>query len=254
MNQLDIVAFAWMTDEEDRARQDRASWWENRRSLLARYVRNLADGIDRTLTVPHRKVLLTNRMDWFGEFADRYLLLEMQPRFKRITNKFIAYDPAYPISERMILTDLDMVFIRNWDELADYDGPLIMNHTGGQRCWFRWSPGGGFIMTNRRTDLFERITRPLYEDAQAVYRRCRCRERYWFARQIGRRRIDYWQQRYPDAIGSFKKDIRRRARRISDFSILWFHGEPRPHNAPEVAHFWEPEPAAGGQDSIQPGG
>jgi hypothetical protein len=244
LSPLDIVTFAWMTDDAGLHRHARASWWENERELLQRYVANLAAGIDRTLTVPHRKVLFTNRMDWFREFSDRYFLVEMAPRFRRITNRFIVFDPAYPVSERMILTDLDMVFVRNWDALTGYPGDLIMNHhQGDRRGWGDWYPGGGFIMTNRRSALFEPITRPLYEDPEAVHRRCRYRERHWFAAQVGRQNIDYWQRDYPRSLASYKKDIRRRRRAIEDYRILWFHGEPRPHAVPEVARWWTgPDP------------
>lgn len=239
MSTLDIVTFAWMTDDGDLPKQERVSWWENHRELMQRYVANLAAGIDRTFTLPHRKVLFTNRTDWFEDFVPAFEVIHIEARFRRITNKFIAYDPAYPVSERMILTDLDMVFVDNWDHLARYDGDLIMNHTNGDRRGLFWRPGGGFIMTNRRTALFDRITKPLYDDPEAVYRQCRCRERYWFARQIGRQSMDYWQRDFPGSIGSFKKDIRRRGRSVRDYRILWFHGHPRPHEVPEVGELWE---------------
>lgn len=240
MEPLDIVAFAWMTDDGEVPHAERVSWWENRRHLMQRYVGNLARGIDRTLTVPHRKILFTNRLDWFRAFEDDFLLIEMEARFRRITNKFIAWDPRYPISERMILTDLDMVFVRNWDELTEYPGSLIMNHTRGElKGWRRWYPGGGFILTNERTAFFDRITQPLYENPDAVYRECRCRERHWFARQIGPERIDYWSRDYPGSLASFKKDIRRRNQPMENYRVIWFHGLPRPHEVAEVSPYWD---------------
>lgn len=242
--QLDIATFAWMTDDGDLPKYQRVSWWDNHCKLMQRYVTNLADGIDRTLSLPHRKVLFTNRMDWFQDFHDRFFIIEIDARFRRITNKFIAYDPAFPLSERFILTDLDMVFVSNWDNLANYDGRLIMNHDRGERKgWRRWYPGGGFIMTNQRTALFDPITRPLYTDAEAVYRQCRYRERHWFAQQIGPKHIDYWQRDYPKSLASFKKDILKRKQPVDAYQILWFHGDPRPHEVPAVGNLWEPSPA-----------
>ncbi len=237
---LDIITFAWMTAEGDLPpRQRQVSWWDAERALLHRYVRNWADGLDRTLTTPHRKVVLTNQVEWFHDLCDRVTLLPIDARFKRITNKFIAYDPALPLQERMLLSDLDMVFIRPWDHLLDYPGDLIMNHSSGsRRGWRDWRPGGGFIYTNRRTSLYPAITAPLYADPEAVYRQCRCRERYWFARQIGPRRIDYWQRDYPGNIASYKHDIRRRNHPLTAAPVIWFHGEPRPHAVPEVAPWW----------------
>ncbi|OOY35100.1 hypothetical protein [Solemya velum gill symbiont] len=236
---LDIVTFAWMTDESGVPKNERHSWWENQRDLMRLYAINLANGIDRTLNRHHRKILFTNRRDWFDDLGHRFHIIDMEPVYKRITNKFIAYDPAYDISEKMVLTDLDMAFVQNWDDLADYDGNLIMNHTGGARRGLRWYPGGGFIMTNNRTGLFDKITAPLYENPEAVYKRCNYRERHWFAKQIGRKNIDYWQKAYPGSIGSYKKDIVKRKGSFEDFKIIWFHGDPRPDTVPEVAKYWK---------------
>lgn len=240
MSTLDIVTFAWMNDDDDNKEPGKQliSWWENDRVLMQQYAKNLAAGIDKTLTLLHRKILFTNRIEWFSDLADTFLLIEMQPRYKRIMNKLIAYDPAYPISERMILTDLDMVFIKNWDHLARYQGDFITNNNRGTKKVLRWSPGGGFTMTNKRTAFYYVLTKPLYDNPEKAYKKCKCRERVWYSKQIGNNKIDYWQQFYPHSIASYKQDILRRNLSIDDFCILWFHGNPRPHTVNKVKKNW----------------
>ena len=224
---MDIVTFAWLKNNSEGTWEEKHSWWEPDIDLFNKYITRLANGIDRTFTRTHRKILFTSFPDKITD--DRWDLIKFDPKFKRVTNKFICYDPKYDVDDKIILTDLDIVFIENWDYLLENDCNIIMNNTHGTSRLDTPFPGGGFIYVRDRTSLFDKITKPLYELTQQTYDISTLRERIWFDHQIGARNIKYWQKEFPGSVVSYKKDWNEGRRG----KICWHHGHPRPHECPD---------------------
>jgi len=232
---VDVATIAWCKPTRTTVHEDKISWWpEESKELYQLYFERFINGLFRTYPVNHNFHLFTNHPEWFKKWSKLCNIIPFEAKYKRITNKFIVYDPLYPLSEHMILLDLDTIFKSPWEEYTtDYDGLVMMNNTNGciPKIKGEWSPGGGIIMTGQRTKLFDRITKPLYENPDKVYEESTIRERVWFAKQIGIDKIDYWQRDKPGSVVSYKKDYNKGR----DGALIWCHGRPRPHQIPETS-------------------
>ena len=129
--------------------------------------------------------------------------------------KLILFKPHPALVGRVIYMDLDTVIAGNIDWLADYRGLFCI-----LRDFYQPTGWGSAIMSFQagcHPEVWSHHTIQAIEHFTG--------DQDWIKAHIGK--ADIWQDLFPGKIGSYKAD------KLQDgpgkFSIVCFHGEPRPH-------------------------
>ncbi len=137
---------------------------------------------------------------------------------------------AFEPGERVLFTDLDSIICGDLGDIARYDGEFAM-----QRDFFNRDSGNSGLMAweagslNRIWTRWDEAGRPSWAKGG---------DQDWISSQ--QPGCDYFQDRCPGQIVSFKFDCWLKGRIPDDARVIGFHGRPRPHEcrAPYIAELW----------------
>lgn len=172
------------------------------------YVYRLRDSVEKHLSIPHRFICLTDRdLD-----VDT---IRIEPKYKWNHNKLIMFSDI-GLKGRVIALDLDCIIQGSLDDFAQYNGPMAVCESFGQKGL----AGGSMIGFEANTlNLFDRFLANREKWEQITHGS----ERLFYRMAA---KTDFWQRMYPGTIASYKRDnpeTKKNAR------IVFYHGEPRPH-------------------------
>jgi len=216
----------------------------------ARYVNALFRGCARNLTIPFRFVCFTD--------DDRGLepaigVRSVPPRLDGWYNKLALFRPdAFEVGERVLYIDLDTIVLGNIDDIARYDGPFAMlanAYVPGVPCQsgiMAWEAG-------RHANIWDEWSASGFPTVPGG-------DQEWIQHRVSG--AVTLQSFFPGRLLSFKYECAKlaspRNRRDAELKALWaryvrvpypsgasivyFHGQPKPHNCRSrwVGDAWEP--------------
>jgi len=121
-------------------------------------------------------------------------------------------------SERTLYFDLDTVIVGNIDPLFEYNGPFAII-----KDW--WAHGYNSSVMSIAPSFGRHIRTQFHKDYMVRYHG----DQDWITERAPR--ADLWQTIAPGAIGSYKADHLEDG--PEDFSVVCFHGVPKPHEFTE---------------------
>jgi hypothetical protein len=185
------------------------------------YPNRLAAAVGRNLHRPHRFVCLTD--DPTGLRCPSEPIFASYPGW---WSKLVLFKPhAALMGERVLYLDLDTVILQDIGFLADYQGDFALlrdfyRPAGYGSAIMSIAPGWGQTIWNqfRADPVF--IMQSLHGDQE------------WIETVVTG--ADLWQDLYPGRIGSYKADALQAGPK--DFSLVCFHGTPKPHELDGWVH------------------
>jgi hypothetical protein len=217
----------------------------------ADYVNHLARGVRRFLTIQHRFVCLTD--DRAGIDLD----IETKPLIDGLPgwwNKVALFKSrVHDLRGTLLYLDLDMVIIRNIDQVLPYPGQFVAFPTLRRAGEFASALLRFEIGSQQRVwDLFEpraeRVMREIYGDQNWINACCTTTNRHEYTRRVR----ELWPEVTPACrlidplprawFPDFKGELQDRPRQLSgDAKVIVFHGEPMVHEVEWVARLWRGE-------------
>jgi hypothetical protein len=188
-------------------------WDWNKRSLgFSRvydeeWVEKLYRGFARNLTVPFRFICFTDKIRTFSDNIDQELLIRSPPDYGS------CIEP-YKLGEPMILVGLDTVITGNIDHLADYC--MQPRRIALPRAVYKKNTvcNGVALVSIGHTDVWSRWNGE--------------NDMEWMRQQDYVVIDDLW----PGQVVSYKGHVK--AHGLGDARIVFFHGEEKPHQLPNV--------------------
>lgn len=211
-DKLTVVTFLWGD-------------WEDGKGEL--YVRKLRDAVARNLSIPHDFVCITDQ-----EFND--LNVTVWPLVscfgKGSLPKLSMFNPYYPLNDRCVVLDLDMVITGSLDEIFSYDGEFAV------RAAFKtangsWQPDGDMFVFNMGKERRKRIWDEITNYRSKIESKTQGSEVKFYRRNYERYfpNIDFIQEMYPGQVLSYKQHNVRGRGLPSGVRVVSFHGRPKPH-------------------------
>lgn len=142
-----------------------------------------------------------------------------------------AYLGAFPIQERTIIIDIDMVITGNVDFLFEYEGEFCIRRNPWPGAWC------DACLINTTPEAAARVYAAFLKDPQRAIASFRSDQEY-IASAISEREADTWQAIAPGKTLSYKADNLEQS--FKSASIVTFHGEPKPEqvSSPWVKEHW----------------
>ena len=192
------------------------------------YVHALLAGVRKHLGIPVRFVLFTDHNE---EEFDRDIEVQDLGEagfWPGNLKKMAMFDPHAGLSGNVMALDLDTVVVGDFQNLLT---DFVQQHFITCECAYHLQqPGGGvhrFSAGWGVEELWEPLSTqpevwfPLAKGSERLYLKLRLKEQL-------KTPIDYWQEKYPGQVVSFKlccgEGLPRNAK------LVWFHGIPRPHH------------------------
>jgi hypothetical protein len=215
------------------------------------YVNHLARGVRRFLTVPHRFVCLTDDPVGIDDDIETKPLVEKLPGW---WNKVALFkSQVHDLRGTLLFLDLDMVIIRNIDELLSYPGkfvafPTFRNEGEFASALLRFEIG----RQNRVWDMFEPraegVIQEIYGDQNWINACCTVTNCHEYTRRVR----ELWPEVTPGGclidplprswFPDFKGELQDRPQQLSDDAkVIVFHGRPMVHEVEWVARLWSGE-------------
>jgi hypothetical protein len=215
------------------------------------YVNHLARAIRRALTIPHRFVCLTEDRQGIDNDVETMPLIEDLPGW---WNKIALFkSTVHDLQGTLLYLDLDMVIIRNIDEISTYNGPFVAMPTFRRAGEF-----GSALMRfeigclERVWDLFvpraDDVIRDVQGDQNWINACCTTTSEHESTRKVR----ELWPEVTPESclieplprswLPDFKGELHDRPWRLSDDAkVIVFHGKPMVHEVEWVARLWRGE-------------
>lgn len=216
---LTVVSFLWYGDR----------WTKD--DMGPEYVRRLKRGVERNLTIPHKFVCITNVP---GDIKEIESIPLYPPSWRGCLPRLVMYDPNMEFRGQILAIDIDVVVTGSLDDIGSYDGEFCVRSKFAPRMEHK---ADGDIIGFRAGFGAKEIWEPFVKDPSAAEQSTGGRERYWYRQRM--KKIDRWQELYPNQIFSYKRHVRghglpKNARLVS------CHGRPRPHqiNEPWIKEHW----------------
>ena len=196
-----------------------------------KYVNRLFNMVQRHLSLPHRFVCFTDLTGHEIEYIHhRIELLPMDvPNWRWNLRKMLLYKPDNGLTGRVLCFDLDVVITGSIDDLARYNGPFITCSSPFKRS--KGKMGGsliGFQAGYGESTLWNPLA---YADKgeyrQLVKKTRRGSERMYYRMMLKNKEVDFWQERYPGQVLSYKKECKDGL--PPGTRVVRFHGRPRNH-------------------------
>jgi hypothetical protein len=215
------------------------------------YVNRLARGVRRCLTLPHRFVCLTDDPAGIDDDIETKPLVEELPGW---WNKVALFKPhIHDLRGTLLYLDLDMVVIRNIDELFSYPGEFAAFETLRRQGEFASALLRFEIGAQRRVwELFEPrakwVMREIYGDQNWINACCAVAKCHEYTRRVR----ELWPELTPTGclidplprtwFPDFKGELQDRPQQLSnDAKVIVFHGKPMVHEVEWVARLWRGE-------------
>jgi len=215
------------------------------------YVNNLYSMIERHLTVPHRFICFTDRPDGITPKIE----IRMLPSGKELSGwwwkPYIFKDDHFPSGDTNLFFDLDMVIVRNIDNLITHMPGQFLGLRDVGRVWnrgvdklgsavLRWQSGTyGNIWSNLVADTAQ--TKKMTGDQDWIWNLHKNSVKFFPDKWI----ISYkWEARTKDELVRINGRLNFRNIRNVELdpttSILAFHGTPDPHEVadPIIVDNW----------------
>ena len=190
----------------------------------AEYVNILFDMVRRNLTdgTPGRFVCFTDDPDGLSQGIDvETLPADLKSWWGKL---YLFSSEAFPKGDRVIYFDLDLVITGLLDPLLTYDGKFAMLQ---DRCYHNVLNSGVMMWEAGAYpeiwDKWNEEGRPEFEGGDQVW------IQYCLKKYVGER-PDLLQALYPEKFYSFKLESLNKAAPPKNAMVVYFHGEPRPHN------------------------
>ncbi len=202
------------------------------RDLAPLYVKCFRKAMKRYYDREFRHVIFTDRLDFLPKFytdhEDNLHLKKLGPcaKWGGCLPKFRALAKDPDLIGQILVMDLDNVFRGNLSPLFDYRGDFAIcsdvdpkrpnSRVGGNIASFpagRWH--GLWTKIKDNTDYYRELSNGS--------------ERFLFEHFLDTRELstcDYWNELSPGLIRSFKRNTEEDLMRSS---VIWTHGQPRPH-------------------------
>lgn len=133
----------------------------------------------------------------------------------------------FPLKERCLLIDVDMVITGNVDFLFEYEGEFCLRRNPWAGAW---CDGSLVVMS---AEAGNRAYAPFIEDPAKAMRDFRS-DQEMVASVVST--ADTWQDIAPGKTASYKAD--NLGNGPGDAAIITFHGEPKPHQLPLEHWVW----------------
>jgi hypothetical protein len=199
------------------------------------YVNALAKGLKKNLTINHEIVCLTDDATGFSNDIDRVILLAND--YPTWWSKIELFKEGQFDTKHVFYLDLDTIVVDNIDEIVSYNSKF----SGLRDFYGLHSLGSGLMSWN--TDYVKQIYTNFAPIAKTVMATYRAGDQKWIDEQ--KPSIDYFQDRFPNEILSYKRhcvDSTNNVSIPSTAKIICFHGNPRPHTVkhPSIMLHWQP--------------
>ncbi len=215
------------------------------------YVNHLGRAIRRCLTVPHRFVCLTDDRGGIDDDIETKPFVEDLPGW---WNKIALFKSSiHDLQGTLLYLDLDMVIVRNINELSTYDGQFVAMPTFRRAGEFASALMRFEIGRYQRVwDLFEPraqdVMRAIQGDQNWINACCTTTREHEYTRKVR----ELWPEVTPERclidplprpwFPDFKGELQDGPHRLSDVSkVIVFHGKPMVHEVDWVARIWRGE-------------
>ena len=203
------------------------------------YVHKLYNMVQRHLTIPHRFVCFTNHAR--SIFSSEIEIEKInKPFWRRNLPKLNIYSKNNHLTGRVLLLDLDVIILKNINEFATASGKFIV---GDKHM-------GGSVVAFDTNSLVKELWQPAKHNIDKISQYTRGSERAYY-KEFAKEFVSFWCIDLPYKLISYKKDylgVKKRKWRkrlqnninineeaLQKASIVYFHGNPKPHN--EVNRF-----------------
>jgi hypothetical protein len=217
----------------------------------AEYVNNLARGVRRLLTVPHRFVCLTEDPRGIDRDVETRPFTDDLPGW---WNKVALFRPrVHDLEGTILYLDLDMVIIRSIDPIARYPGHFLAVPTLRREGEFASTLLRFEVGHQRRIwDLFEpraeQVIREIYGDQNWINACCLNTDLHAYSDRVRA----LWPEVTPERsliealprswFPHFRGELQDAPDRLGpDARVIVFHGLPMVHEVDWVARFWRGE-------------
>ena len=215
------------------------------------YVNHLAHAVRRHLELPHRFVCLTDDRRGIDAEIETKPLVEDLPGW---WNKVALFKPdLHDLRGTLLYLDLDMVVIRNIDELFNHPGAFTAFPTLRRQGEFASALLRFEIGAQRRVwELFEpraeSVMREIFGDQNWINACCTVTNHHDYTRKVS----ELWPEVTPAGclidplprtwFPDFKGELQDRPQQLSDDAkVIVFHGKPMVHEVEWVARLWRGE-------------